>query len=46
MQALKTQLKFLNKIFFVSKKNNEEYLHMVFNPPYGERLSIDLDTIL
>ncbi|MFI2743951.1 class I SAM-dependent RNA methyltransferase [Zhouia sp. PK063] len=31
-----------NKDFFKSKKPVEEKLHMVFNPPYGERLSIDM----
>ena len=29
--------------FFESKKENEGYLHMLFNPPYGERLEIDLE---
>lgn len=28
--------------FFQSEKQNERHLHMVFNPPYGERLEIDL----
>lgn len=29
--------------FFESEKENEGYLHMLFNPPYGERLEIDLE---
>lgn len=29
--------------FFESKKDTEGPLHMVFNPPYGERLSIDME---
>ncbi len=29
--------------FFESKKENVGPLHMVFNPPYGERLDIDLE---
>lgn len=29
--------------FFESKKATEGPLHMVFNPPYGERLSIDME---
>jgi putative N6-adenine-specific DNA methylase len=29
--------------FFESKKKNTEPLHMVFNPPYGERLTIELE---
>jgi putative N6-adenine-specific DNA methylase len=29
--------------FFDSKKTTEGPLHMVFNPPYGERLDIDLE---
>ncbi len=29
--------------FFDTKKENQGPLHMVFNPPYGERLDIDLD---
>lgn len=28
--------------FFESEKENERHLHMVFNPPYGERLDIDM----
>ncbi len=31
------------KDFFESEKENEGYLHMVFNPPYGERLEIDVE---
>ena len=29
--------------FFESKKENSRPLHMVFNPPYGERLNIELE---
>ncbi|RZJ67614.1 MAG: class I SAM-dependent RNA methyltransferase [Flavobacterium sp.] len=29
--------------FFDSKKENQGPLHMLFNPPYGERLDIDLE---
>jgi len=29
--------------FFRSKKYNDDYLHIVFNPPYGERLRIDIE---
>ena len=28
--------------FFESEKQTERHLHMVFNPPYGERLEIDM----
>ncbi|MDT0687823.1 THUMP domain-containing class I SAM-dependent RNA methyltransferase [Autumnicola psychrophila] len=28
--------------FFESEKENDRHLHMVFNPPYGERLEIDM----
>lgn len=28
--------------FFTSEKYTDKYLHMVFNPPYGERLSVDI----
>ncbi|TVZ28141.1 putative N6-adenine-specific DNA methylase [Gillisia sp. Hel_I_86] len=28
--------------FFESTKDSERHLHMVFNPPYGERLDIDM----
>lgn len=31
------------KNFFDTKKETSEPLHMVFNPPYGERLDIDLE---
>lgn len=30
--------------FFTSEKENDDKLHMVFNPPYGERLPIEVDT--
>ncbi|MFS4415801.1 THUMP domain-containing class I SAM-dependent RNA methyltransferase [Maribacter sp. 2307ULW6-5] len=29
--------------FFMTKKQTEAPLHMVFNPPYGERLDIDME---
>lgn len=29
--------------FFESEKQNDGYLHMLFNPPYGERLEIDIE---
>ncbi|MBT8284643.1 MAG: class I SAM-dependent RNA methyltransferase [Flavobacteriaceae bacterium] len=29
--------------FFLSKKYTEKHLHMVFNPPYGERLNIEME---
>lgn len=28
--------------FFRSKKYTDQYLHLLFNPPYGERLKIDI----
>jgi putative N6-adenine-specific DNA methylase len=31
------------KNFFESQKFTEKHLHMVFNPPYGERLSIEME---
>ena len=27
--------------FFRSKKSGDRHLHLLFNPPYGERLSVD-----
>jgi putative N6-adenine-specific DNA methylase len=30
--------------FFKTQKGGEESLHMVFNPPYGERLDIEMET--
>jgi len=30
--------------FFKTQKAGEEKLHMVFNPPYGERLDIDMES--
>ncbi|SDR72491.1 THUMP domain-containing protein [Gramella sp. MAR_2010_147] len=29
--------------FFESEKQGDKYLHMLFNPPYGERLEIDIE---
>ncbi|XLS30382.1 class I SAM-dependent RNA methyltransferase [Flavobacteriaceae bacterium M23B6Z8] len=34
-----------NEDFFKSEKYSEGKLHMVFNPPYGERLDIDMETL-
>ncbi|MEM9143616.1 MAG: THUMP domain-containing protein [Bacteroidota bacterium] len=31
------------KNFFETKKENQGKLHMVFNPPYGERLDLDME---
>jgi len=31
------------KSFFESVKQNDKYLHMLFNPPYGERLEVDIE---
>jgi putative N6-adenine-specific DNA methylase len=33
------------KNFFKTDKFTEKPLHMVFNPPYGERLTIDMETL-
>ncbi|MAU64308.1 MAG: RNA methyltransferase [Flavobacteriaceae bacterium] len=30
--------------FFNTKKNEDNFLHILFNPPYGERLSIDINS--
>ena len=30
--------------FHFMKKNNDDFLHLVFNPPYGERLRIDIES--
>jgi putative N6-adenine-specific DNA methylase len=30
--------------FFYSKKNNDDFLHILFNPPYGERLKLDIQS--
>ena len=30
--------------FFYSKKNNDDFLHVLFNPPYGERLKLDVQS--
>lgn len=35
------QVEMLN--FFETKKETDKHLHIVFNPPYGERLDIDLE---
>ena len=31
--------------FFKTQKGGDEKLHMVFNPPYGERLNIDMEEL-
>ena len=31
------------KNFFDSTKSTDDHLHMVFNPPYGERLNLDME---
>lgn len=36
-------IKVEQKNFFETEKETERPLHMVFNPPYGERLDIDLE---
>ena len=28
--------------FFNTKKTNDQFLHLLFNPPYGERLPVDI----
>lgn len=33
-----------NKDFFKTKKQSDKKLHMVFNPPYGERLDIEMES--
>ncbi len=35
-------IKVKHEDFFKTQKGGEEKLHMVFNPPYGERLNIDM----
>ena len=30
--------------FFNTKKTNDQFLHLLFNPPYGERLKIDIES--
>lgn len=40
---LEEYIKISNENFFDSEKENEGPLHMVFNPPYGERLDINLE---
>jgi len=32
------------KDFFKTEKTGDKHLHMVFNPPYGERLNIEMET--
>ena len=32
--------------FFKSEKYTENHLHMVFNPPYGERFNIEMEELL
>ena len=33
-----------NENFFDSERTSDEKLHMVFNPPYGERMTLDIET--
>lgn len=40
---LEEYIKISNENFFDSEKESEGPLHMVFNPPYGERLDINLE---
>lgn len=40
---LEDYIKVEQKNFFESQKETERHLHIVFNPPYGERLDIDLE---
>ncbi|HET8753398.1 MAG TPA: class I SAM-dependent RNA methyltransferase, partial [Salinimicrobium sp.] len=35
-------IKIEQKDFFESEKETERHLHMLFNPPYGERLAVDM----
>ena len=30
--------------FFNTKKSNDDFLHILFNPPYGERLKVDIQS--
>ncbi len=39
---LSDYIKVKQQDFFASVKQNDRHLHMVFNPPYGERLNIDM----
>lgn len=36
-------IKVKHEDFFKTQKGGEEHLHMVFNPPYGERLDIEME---
>lgn len=40
---LSEYIKIERQNFFLSKKYTEKHLHMVFNPPYGERLNIEME---
>ncbi|RYZ87034.1 MAG: class I SAM-dependent RNA methyltransferase, partial [Proteobacteria bacterium] len=40
---LEDYVKVLDRDFFDSQKENQGPLHMVFNPPYGERIDIDME---
>lgn len=42
--GLQNKIKLKKQDFFTSEKDFEGKLHMVFNPPYDERLSIDLQS--
>ncbi len=40
---LSEYIKIEQQNFFDTKKDTENHLHMAFNPPYGERLTIDME---
>ena len=40
---LSEYIKIERQNFFLSEKYTEKHLHMVFNPPYGERLNIEME---
>ncbi|WP_340202763.1 THUMP domain-containing class I SAM-dependent RNA methyltransferase [Ascidiimonas sp. W6] len=42
---LSEYIKIEQEDFFKSEKYTENKLHMVFNPPYGERLEVDMETL-
>ena len=37
-------IKISNENFFFTKKEDDSKLHMTFNPPYGERLNIEMES--
>ena len=42
---LNSNIKVFQKDFFNSKKQGSDYLHIVTNPPYGERLKGDINSL-